>query len=757
MQAARQEFTWEQYYRVQDLLSALLPAGGPRGEAKEARDAIRDAFDRWVGACLESIAAGYLRAFLLLLRQFEEHYRSAKDEQGLLDFNDLLLVASTLLDPPDGRGTPDYFRRRFRQVMVDEFQDTNRLQFRIIRALQGDGHLFMVGDVKQAIYRFIGSDVQVFLGQEARIAALGDKARRLAMSVNYRSRVEILGVVNGLFSRLWSGEEVGFPYEPLSAGKEFALPAQPAVEMAFWPLPGSSIAELRDREAAWIARRILQLTGRLDAPALEITAGEEQGTLSTRPAEYKDVVLLFRASSDIPRYEDALRQAGIPFYVVSGRGFYQAREVQDLVHMLRVLDNPLDDFALAVVLRSPLAGISDDTLYWLSREWSAWSPGESYPSQASTNPQGGVLWENMLRLLEWGEPGEPAVAVDSIDPVEQVGPRPITEEDLAILAAFYRTVQVLQEEMPAGQPLDLIDLILARTGFTSRLLATEGGEQRFANVQKLREVAATFQARGIFDLSDFQRYLTQLEKIAPREASAPLDVEASQVVRLMTIHAAKGLEAPIVFLADCGREPVRDQARFLLTGTGLSCTLPTPEGEWAPTAAYQTAQQQLAADDRHESERLLYVALTRAAEHLICCGSAGFSAASSSPSYADLLLDLLGLEALPDADVEVPVSYEGTEYPVRVWSPAALTALETAPAPERAKTLWEEYREAILAGRCRCWPPMKWNPLPASSPACAGFRNSVASARCASASTAPSATRNVRGNTGSAMSCVVTR
>ncbi len=579
MASAEEAFTWDIYYRLDALLTILTPSGGPRVSAKTARDAIKEAMEQWVGACLDKFSAPYLRAFSKLLRHFDRTYRRAKDEQGLLDFNDLLLVTRALLDPASGSDVLEYLRKRFRQVMVDEFQDTNPLQFSLIRALQGDGHLFMVGDVKQAIYRFIGSDVKVFLAQEQHISSMEADGQRITMAVNYRTRREILGALNGLFARLWpaesAGERGGFLFEPLDVGGEFADKASPAIEIACWPEEEGDILTLRDREAQWIARRILQLTGRLGEPALEIGmppdgVGEPP---ATRPADYADVVLLFRASTDIPRYEEALRQAGIPYYVVSGRGFYQAREVQDLVHLLRVLDNPLDDFSLAVALRSPLAGISDDTLYWLSRDWSAWTPGEPFPTQTESESQYGRLWNNLLCL---------AVAADTSkdEQTQFLASSPITAEDQQALATFYHTVQELQAELPAGQPLDLIDLILARTDYASYLLAAEGGEQRYANVQKLREVAADFQARGIFDLNDFQRYLTQLSTLAPREASAPLEVEASQVVRLMTIHAAKGLEAPIVFLADGGREQLRTSTRFLLTAKRLSCQLPTPEGEW---------------------------------------------------------------------------------------------------------------------------------------------------------------------------------
>lgn len=672
-------FSWEAHDRVAELTARLRPNGGPRPLAKEARDAITDATTRWQEAYLDRAARPYLMAFATLLSRLDTVYRQQKDLQGLLDFEDLLLITRDLL------ASEETVERPFRQVMVDEFQDTNPLQFEIIRALQGDGQLFVVGDVKQAIYRFIGSEVGVFLAQEARIASQGTDSLRIPMSTNYRTRPEVLGPLNALFARLWGSDAeppqvADFRFEALEAGQAFLPISQPAIEIACWPGGGEPAEALRDREAAWIARRIQQLTGQLGEAPLSITVAPAtaDGLPTARPAQYGDVMVLFRASFDIPRYEHAFRAASVPYYVVSGRGFYQSREVQDVLYFLRVLDNPLDDFALAVVLRSPLVGVSDDTLYWLSRDWTCWEAGLPYPGDPRTDATFGRLWDNVVRA-------------DSLTVILQ--------EDRDALARLRTDMQALQAELPAGQPLDLIDLLLACTGYADSLLAMEGGEQRFANVQKLREVAAEFQARGIFDLADFQRYLAQLAEIAPREASAPLDVEGSNIVRLMTIHAAKGLEAPIVFLADGGREPQKMQELFLHSPVdGLVCKVPTPEGEWANPGAYRQVLAQNTHAERREAERLLYVAMTRAREHLVCCGFAELPLPDQPTSYLGILLGLLDQTTPITDDMAVPLTYAGMTNPVRLWSPASLAAVEALQPPPQPPTLWEAHREAILAG-----------------------------------------------------------
>ena len=385
-------FSWETYDRACVLRDDLLPSGGPKETAKAARDAVKASFATWLGAYLDGAMQPYAHAALTLLGRLAQAYQQAKTEKGLLDFEDLLLLTRDLLTGAHGEGAAEYYRQKFRQVMVDEFQDTNPLQFGIIDALAAGGHLFMVGDVKQSVYRFIGSDIRVFLAQERRILAQGPAGARLAMATNYRTRPEVLEPLNGLFSRLWplAEETDRFTFEPLEAGQTFAPKAAPFIEWAFWSGEGSA-DDQRDQEAAWMARRILQVTGVL-GEALPVTekSAAPDAPPQTRPAAFRDIIILLRSFRDMPRYAEALRQAGVPLYVVGGRGFFQAREVQDVLHMLRVLENPLDDFSLAAVLRSPLVGVGDDTLYWLTRDWHGWTAGASYPAGLAQEGQMGA-------------------------------------------------------------------------------------------------------------------------------------------------------------------------------------------------------------------------------------------------------------------------------------------------------------------------------------------------------------------------------
>jgi ATP-dependent helicase/nuclease subunit A len=660
---------WSWYFRVQAAVAELKPSY-VTGEAKACRDAVDEAAKAWMRALMDGQAQPYLAALLELLRRFDDAYCDAKDQEGLLDYEDLLLRTRALLEDP-ASGVATRFRRRFKHVMVDEFQDTNRLQLAIVEGVRGEqGTLFTVGDVKQSIYRFIGSNVGVFLARQRALQEAGKTV--LPLDMNYRSRPEVLQPLNALFAQRWPVTPAalpdGFTFEPLSSpdGNRFAAREIPCIEYAFFAEDGTPAEQMRRHEAAWIARRILALTGRT-GPALQVL-DQPEGEAAPRvvDADFSHVIVLFRSTSQITTYAEQLRLAGVPVYVVSGRGFFAAREVQDLIHMLRVLENPLDDFSLAVVLRSPLAAISDDALVALT--W-------GMPNVEEERRDYGRLWLH----LEQAEtlPG-------------------LSDTDRAALLRFRDLVRDLHGAVAAGQPLEIIDAILDRTDYAACLLAGPDGEQSYANVQKLREVAADFQGWGLFNLTDFRRHLTQLQELAPREASAPLDAEKSASVRLMTIHAAKGLEAPVVFLADCGwRHTARAHGHFQYhPERGLACSVPDPEAQWQESAGAQAIKAEVAAEEEREAERLLYVALTRAKEYLICTG---FQKKGAGSSYLEMLTTMLEAAGTPEADGIYRVPFGAYQHTLRRWTADALaeTGSDAAPLPP---TPWEAFPVQILAG-----------------------------------------------------------
>lgn len=674
---------WTHYDAATEWLPILTPRGGPAGIAKELRDTLKAAYGHWLRAHLDRAAEPYLQAMCLLLTRFDTAYQQAKNTEGLLDYEDLLLRARALLRDED-TGIAARYQARFAHVMVDEFQDTNPLQFAIINALCGpESSLFAVGDVKQSIYRFIGSDVRVFLAYEDWLAREGETL--LPLRTNYRAHPNVLQPINGLFAARWPSyperRSDGFTFQLLlSPTMERAEKTTPSCEFAFWAESDGGADVMRMREAEWIARRIRQLVGRMDEPALVI---EDPGDRRPRDAEFSDIIVLFRVSTEIPRYAERLRAAGVPVYVVSGRGFYQAREIQDLLHLLRAVENPLDDFSLVVVLRSPLVGVSDDALYRLShaafpRDDEA--EGEEIEPLPATPRDYGRIW----------------TAIEQMDKLPQ-----LAEDDRTVLQRFRVLLPLLQEMATAGQPLELLDEILDRTDYATCLLASDDGEQRYANVMKLREVAAAFQQWGLFDLADFRRHLANLQETAPREASAPLDAEKSQSVRLMTIHAAKGLEAPVIFLADCGwgrSSFIRQHQRFLYQpGMGLVCQAPTPESEMLEPAALLAIKARIDAEEAEEAERLLYVALTRARDHLVCTGFPRRNI--MRPSYQELLSTMLEAVCAPAEGNTRRLSVAGADYAIRIWTTEEIDAMLALPVrAECVTTLWDTHADRFRRG-----------------------------------------------------------
>ena len=319
----------------EQLLDLDLPATGDRtAEFRAARDRLQQ-------AALEELAARDSELLQELLNLFAAEYAAAKQRESALDFEDLQLYARDLLR--DNEAVRQTEQLRFRSIMVDEFQDTNRLQCEVIDLLrEGPGacDVFFVGDEFQSIYGFRHADVAVF--RERREAA----ARRLPLTRNYRSRPEVLAAVNHLF-----GDEFGDEYQPLAASGEFSDPVfghpveLQVTDKKSYKEHGTS---WRSGEAGAIARRVRELV--------------DGGAAS--PGE---IVLLFAAGTDAEVYESALRAEGLPTYRATGRGYFGQQQVVDLLHYLRLLQNRYDDEALATVLASPFVGVSNDALVLIRR------------------------------------------------------------------------------------------------------------------------------------------------------------------------------------------------------------------------------------------------------------------------------------------------------------------------------------------------------------------------------------------------------
>jgi len=558
---------------------------------------------RW---SLDERAADLLPSLHQLVRQMLSEYGLLKDERQSLDFDDLEMLAARLL--AEFPGVRARWQSEIRGVMVDEFQDTNDRQRQIVYALTGftgqtkkepanfeilaldddlqspapnsTSNLFIVGDAKQSIYKFRGADVTVFRQVQADIAAAGGLMVDLALT--FRAHQPLLDALNPLLAEVMDSGEfmVGdkiaaqayqTPFSPLHADRAAPEIARPPF-IEFHLGLGDDSNEGRAVAASALAER------------LYILRREER-------FEWSDIALLFRASTAFVFYETALEQAGIPFVTIAGRGFYNRPEIRDLLNALAALSDPTDHLALAGLLRSPAFALSDADLYRL------FFPASSM-HEVLEQAVNGAVGEADQERLALSFRGWPALQSSS-DPLHR------------------RAVAIISElhDMAGRAPVaEVLKRLLDLTGYRAILRSVRGGERMTRNVDKL--LADAHRSR-LVGLGDFLEYVQTLRDVGMREGESP--VEASGAVQLMTVHKSKGLEFPVVALADAAYEPRPPAAGALLDAQfGLLPGL-KGEDEFCPVAwrlAYLDDYARSDAEDR----RLLYVATTRAKEKLLVSG-----------------------------------------------------------------------------------------------------------------------------------------
>jgi ATP-dependent helicase/nuclease subunit A len=570
--------------RLQDL--SALRAHGEKAAAYEA------ARKRLEQAAFDELAVRDKELLQELLDGFAEEYDAAKRRESALDFEDLQLLTRNLLrDNPSIR---EQEQLRFRAIMVDEFQDTNRLQCELVDLLRGgdlERDVFFVGDEFQSIYGFRHADVAVF--RERREAA----AQRLPLARNYRSRPEVLAAVNHLF-----GEEFGDGYQPLAASGEFTDPVfGHPVELLVTDKRSFKDAPVswREGEAKAIAARVRELV--------------EAGVAS--PGE---VVLLFAAGTDAERYEAALRAQGLPTYRATGRGYFGQQQVVDLLAYLRLLHNRYDDEALITVLASPFVGVSNDGLVHVRRH-------------AGKRP----LYSGIERSFP-----------DAFSADDERLVRAFKQRYDRLVAAAARTgLERLCEEIVAAHDYDLA------------VLAQWDGKRRYANLRKLMRLARSYESLRGPDIEGFVKFIRDQQAVGASQLEAVSEEEGADAVRLLTIHAAKGLEFKVVIVADAGRDtggaPTADEILVRPDGRFGFRVVDPRSGKKRPAFDYQAVRDAEEADERAERLRLYYVAMTRAVDRLIVSGAIDPEKARDLETPIGWVLSRLGVgEEAEDGELE---------------------------------------------------------------------------------------------------------
>ncbi|MGC9454005.1 MAG: UvrD-helicase domain-containing protein [Phycisphaerae bacterium] len=647
-------------------------------ELVEALKVVRQAAGSWIEAAeglgeADRQSAETLVTLVRLAQEANELYAAEKRGRGLLDFDDLLLTTHTLLSEHDE--TARRLREGLDQLLLDEAQDTGALEVELLKKVIGDGEgrLFLVGDDKQSIYRFRGAQVEVFRDW---CDELGP--RRLEdLDLSFRTHPAGVAFINHLFGRL-----MGQTYAPIQAHRGDS-PPQPSVEMVL--VSGDEHSPVSNSDDAWraqadaTAERIREM---LDSREALVRNADDTGW---RPVRQGDIAVLMTRMTNTAPLERALAQRGIDYYVVAGTGFFQRQEVLDLLNALRAIDNPRDDVALVGVLRSEMFAVTDESLLKL---------------RESVSP-----------------PYFPALLAD--------GPAEALPDDQA--DACRRCVEMIRDLHRRKDSVgigELLEEVLSATGYEAVLLSRFQGRRMVGNIRRTVELARQATVSGL-TLAQFVRQMSEQTAEQSRQEQAAVSGEQEDVVRLMTVHKAKGLEFPVVILPDLNHTrqgPKGPLLNRLDWGWTLNVSGDEESGpsEEKPLS-FRVARKIEAEDQKSEDIRTLYVAVTRHRDHLVFVG-ADVRDKNGETIKGDNTLsqlnEVFGLTAAADAGRDRIGYGDGYELALKQvkWSPVRGLGKQSSRGGQllRAASSPVQFVEAVASagGKKESEPPLL-GPLPA--------------------------------------------
>lgn len=585
-----------------------------------------------------------LRILLDLVLEFDRRLLAAKRERHLIDFSDMehyalqILLKREKVEESGGTGTDRTetkyrivpsdvameYRQYFQEILIDEYQDSNLVQEYLLSAISGEEegryNRFMVGDVKQSIYKFRLARPELFLEKYDTYQETGDLCR-IDLAKNFRSRIQVVDAVNDVFSRIMSREIGGIAYDDKAAlypgatypaaedpayGSEALLVRKPEKGEREESGTGEQHAEgagvlvdydnVRQLEALAIAARIKQLKGSLKV--MEKSTGE------LRPVRYSDMVILLRTTSGWDEeFKKILEQQGIPVYITSKTGYFGALEVQELLQFLRVLDNPRQDIPLFGVMQSVFGGFTQEEIAQIR------SGGEGHSRKRMT------LYEALKEVAQSSrtvEEGEETSAGESAGEETELSQKADT---------FLQRIDHYRNLTPYTSIRDLLQRILDDYDYLNYVTALPTGSKRRANVEMLLTKASAFEKTSYFGLFHFIRYMEQLEKYDVDYGEADTLDENADVVRIMSIHKSKGLEFPVVFVSGLSKRfNMQDANQSLIVDMDLGVAVDYVDSVRRiknKTLRRAVLSAKMKEDNLAEELRVLYVALTRAREKLI--------------------------------------------------------------------------------------------------------------------------------------------
>ena len=540
---------------------------------------------------MRPIAAEVIRLTLIYMEALEEKKR----QKHIMDFSDVEHAALRILvdeKTKEQRLCSMEFKEQFEEIMIDEYQDSNQVQEEIMRAISreslGEYNMFMVGDVKQSIYRFRLARPELFMEKFATYDLEDSKKQRIDLHKNFRSRNEVLDFTNDVFYKIMAMDLGNVAYDADAAlyyGAGYADADDMKAEVLLYEtdseqdtaFSGLANEELTKRqlEARMIAQRIQELK-----ETMQIT---DKATGQLRPLRNSDIVILLRSLTGWgDDFASVLEDCGIPAHISTSTGYFSATEVQTVLSFLKILDNPYQDIPMAAVLKSAIVGLDNEEL-----------------AEISMAEDGASFAEKALHQMETATEGK--------------------------LYTFYQTYQRLREKVIDTPIHQLLDIALDETGYGDYVKALPAGSKRKANLDMLIEKSIAYEKTSYKGLFHFVRYIDQLQKYEVDFGEADITGETEDVVRLMTIHKSKGLEFPVVFVAGISKQFNESDSRDKMAihpdmGLGLDEVQVSPRVKRKCLIRSEIADR-IRRDNLGEELRVLYVALTRAKEKLILTGT----------------------------------------------------------------------------------------------------------------------------------------
>lgn len=592
---------------------------------KDIKDTLKEICVKYFPTSPETVveymrgSCGTVEVLMDLTLEFKEALDARKRDENIIDFSDMEHLALSILIQKKEDGSEGYeptqtaldYREYFTEILIDEYQDSNLVQELLLESISGEAkgvyNRFMVGDVKQSIYKFRLARPEIFMEKYEEYAAEAvadgsedkseDKSKeRIDLHKNFRSRREVLDGVNYIFAQIMGKQLGGVAYDEDAAlypgavypvqedGKnktEILLIKKEEADTTQEAEMGGNKRSDRQREAVAVAKRIKELVGHF-----KVT---DKATGELRPARYQDIVILLRTNAGWDEeFKSVLKEEGIPSHVASKTGYFAAKEIQNVLQFLRILDNPRQDIPLFGVLKSYFGGFED---------------AEIAQMQALTKEKKKGLY---FGLKEYSE------REAQNDALQQK------------VKAFLEFVEDYRDKTVYMPIHELLQDIVTNTGYLHYVAALPGGEQRRANVQILLEKASAFEQTSYYGLFHFVRYIEQLERYDVDYGEANILDEKADVVRIMSIHKSKGLEFPICFV--CGmakRFNMQDLSGKMIADVDMGIGVDYVDVErrlQSKTVRKNVIAEKMRLDNLGEELRVLYVALTRAKEKLILTG-----------------------------------------------------------------------------------------------------------------------------------------